>query len=435
MNPASNEKMPGVFQNRNFVLVFLGALVSNIGAMLYSFAVSYYILEITGNNAFLQGLYLGLIGILFIVVSPFGGAISDRLDKAKIMYGCDYAKGAVILAATLILLANRGNDSLALVVLFVAGAAGNIIGAVFSPASSSILPRIVRADQLQQANSYFSMLQSVQTIAGILLAGVLYAALPVTTIFFIVGGCYVASAISEMFIRYDHTPHGGPITVRSTLEDIGEGVKYLWGQKALLALGVAILFINFFTSPLISNFLPYFIVTDVAPREYMFRELVSPEMWQSIFTVFFGVGGLLGGMVISRMKQRERCYPMVRGGLLADLVLLLGLLAGYIAFVVLGGGINPFLIILCALHFLIGVTMIFINIPVNTSVQLLTDKRMLGKVNSVITVFSQGLIPLASMLAGAVLDTLGSTWLLGISVAGFLTITLLFSLNKDARAV
>ena len=46
-------KNSGLFSNRNFCLVFLGALVSELGALLYSFAVSFYILEISGNNAFL----------------------------------------------------------------------------------------------------------------------------------------------------------------------------------------------------------------------------------------------------------------------------------------------------------------------------------------------------------------------------------------------
>ena len=51
-------KGKNVFTNRNFRLVFFGALVSELGAVLYSFAVSFYILEISENNAFLQGLYL-----------------------------------------------------------------------------------------------------------------------------------------------------------------------------------------------------------------------------------------------------------------------------------------------------------------------------------------------------------------------------------------
>ena len=59
-----------VFRNRNFRLVFLGALVSELGALLYSFAVSFYILQISGNSAFLQGLYLALCGAAMLVFTP-----------------------------------------------------------------------------------------------------------------------------------------------------------------------------------------------------------------------------------------------------------------------------------------------------------------------------------------------------------------------------
>ena len=90
------EKKQNVFRNRNFRLVFLGALVSELGSILYSFAVSFYILDISGNNAFLQGLYLALCGVAMLVFTPVGGVMGDRFNKAKIMYLCDYLKGGII---------------------------------------------------------------------------------------------------------------------------------------------------------------------------------------------------------------------------------------------------------------------------------------------------------------------------------------------------
>ena len=40
----SRTKHDNVFCSRNYRLVFFGALVSELGALLYNFAVSYYIL-------------------------------------------------------------------------------------------------------------------------------------------------------------------------------------------------------------------------------------------------------------------------------------------------------------------------------------------------------------------------------------------------------
>ncbi len=54
---------------------------------MYSIAVRIYILEISGNNDILQGLYLGLCGVAMLVFTPVGGVLGDRKNKAKIMYG------------------------------------------------------------------------------------------------------------------------------------------------------------------------------------------------------------------------------------------------------------------------------------------------------------------------------------------------------------
>ena len=67
------KKALNVFANRNYRLVFFGALVSELGALLYSFAVGFYILEISGNNAFLQGLYLALCGVIFFLLVLYVG--------------------------------------------------------------------------------------------------------------------------------------------------------------------------------------------------------------------------------------------------------------------------------------------------------------------------------------------------------------------------
>ena len=166
-------KRKNVFQNKNFTLVFLGALVSNIASLFYSFAVSFYILKITGNNAFIQGLYLATGGIVFCVVTLFGGVISDRFNKAKIMYICDYLKGFTIIAFTLLLMFVIKSTTGKVVALFVVAVISNAIAGIFSPASAALLPQIVEEDSYQQAQSYFSILNSFQSIVGVIIAGVL----------------------------------------------------------------------------------------------------------------------------------------------------------------------------------------------------------------------------------------------------------------------
>ena len=174
---AQPEKLKNVFRYKNFTLAFLGALVSNLGNTLYTFAVSFYILALTGNNAFIQGLYLATGGIVYVLVTLFGGVISDRFHKGKIMFICDYAKGGMLIAFTLLLTLVIKDASAKVAILFVIAVIGNIIAAIFSPAAASLLPHIVPEKSYQQGQSYYSLMQSSLGVLGIILAAVLYCVL------------------------------------------------------------------------------------------------------------------------------------------------------------------------------------------------------------------------------------------------------------------
>lgn len=426
---SDNQKKDNVFQNRNFRLVFLGALVSELGAILYSFAVSFYILEISGNNAFLQGLYLGLCGAAMLVFTPVGGVLGDRKNKAKIMYGCDYLKGGVIILATVLILVFP-EPRAHIVILFVLGIFGNAVSGVFNPAAGALFPHIVEESRLQQANSYFTMKSSLESILGVILAGILYAALPIHVLFFFVGICFVASGISEMLIRYDFVPSEEPLTLRLALHDMGDGVTYLKTKKAILALLASVLFINFFFAPVTGNFLPYFIKTDLASApHYLFDNVLKPELWSSVFSVCIGLSSVLGAAILSGRPQADKCGRKVSRLLCYVAVLIIGLTFCYAVFVDRGARINAFLIAFSLGCAMIGFLISCINIPVTTAIMRIVDKDKLSKVNSLTGIGSQGMIPLASVLAGVILNAFGSTVLLAFCSLGFTVtaISLLFS--------
>lgn len=424
-----------VFLNRNYRLVFFGALVSELGAMLYSFAVSFYILELSGNNAFLQGLYLALCGVVYVVFTPVGGVLGDRFNKAKIMYICDYVKGGVIALATLLLVLFQAREA-RIAVLFAAGILGNAVSGIFSPASSALPPHIVEQDQLQQANAYFSVKNSLQTILGVVLAGILYAALPVPILFAIVAACYVLSGVSEMFIRYAHDAAKERLTIRLALADMREGLDYLKGQKAIMMLMAAILFINFFFAPVSGNFIPYFVKTDVAGApSYLFDSFLTPELWSAVVTMLIGVSSLVGAVILSARKQEEKCGPRMTLWLCVLAAVMLLLTAGYWLLVDRGVSLNIYLLLFCLGTLLVGFLLPLINIPFNTVLMRIIAKDKLSKVSSIINVLSQGLTPIAAVLAGVILQSFGSTFLLLICSVGFAATALFLLFKKEAREI
>ena len=430
-----NNDTRNVFFNRNYRLVFFGALVSELGAILYSFAVSFYILEITDNNAFLQGLYLALCGGMLLLATPIGGVLGDRFSKAKIMFLCDYMKGGIIVLATVLMLLFRSSDA-HILILFAVGILGNAVSGVFSPAAGALLPHIVAEDKLQQANAYFSIKSSLQSILGVVLAGILYATLPIHLLFFLVGVCYILSGVSEMFIRYDHKPSEERLTIRLALADMGDGFRYLKTQKALMALMAAILFINFFFSPIGGNFLPYFVKTDVAAAPgYLFDRVLTPELWSSVCSVMIGISSLLAAAILSARPQEDKCgrKVAVRLGYIAMVMILLTV--GYWLLVDRGLSLNGFLVLLCVGSLLIGFLVVMINVPTSTVLMRVVDRDKLSKVSSIVSIVSQGLTPISSVLAGSVLQYLGSTPLLLVCSLGFTATALFLLFNKQVRNI
>lgn len=425
------EKPKNVFKYPNFTLAFLGALVSNLGNTLYSFAVSFYILALTGNNAFIQGLYLAVSGIVYVAVILFGGVISDRFHKGKIMFICDYAKGGMLIGLTLLLMLVIKDANAKVAILFVIAVISNVIAAIFSPAASSLLPHIVPERSFQQGQSYYSLMQSSLGILGVILAAVLYSVLDIHILFFIVGGCYVLSGVSEMFIKYNHQKKEDKLTVRTVFSDIGIGVKYIFGIKPLLYLLLCMLFINFFFSPITSNFVPYFIATDVASSpDYLLKGILTPEMWSSVFSVAIALGMIIASIVLSAKKPKESIIKGLRiSFLIFDAILTLMT----VFFVVFTNGaldLNAILIIFTVSSLALGLTIITINIPTTTRVMTIVDKDKLGKVSSVIDVGAQGLVPLANFIAGLIISGLGANWLLIFSTSGFVLITIMVMANR-----
>ena len=424
-----------VFRNKNYTLVFLGALVSNVASLFYSFAVSFYILKITDNNAFIQGLYLAVGGVVYCVVTLFGGVISDRFNKAKIMYICDYIKGITILAFIFLLMFAIKSVTAKVVALFVVTVIGNGIAGIFSPASTALLPIIVEEDMYQQAQSYFSILNSFQSIVGVILAGVLYTLIPINVLFLIVGICYLGSAVSEMFIKYEseYEKRDEKLTFKAVMGDIKEGFKYVVTIKALLALMICILFINFFFSPIFDNFVPYFIATDIASSNYMFKESMAPEMWNSFFSVAIGIGSLVMGIILSNAEQKEKNNPMIRWSMMAVSVVTAFMALFYILFRNGIIGINALLIISMVLILMIGVLLVLINVPATTAIMKIVDKDKMGKVTSVSSIGSQGLIPIAMFLGGVTITYIGSAGLLIVCAGGLFLTSIILFVNKHIR--
>lgn len=407
-----------VLKNRDYLLLFIGSVVSNLGTQIFNFALSLYIYVVTDENAAIAGLFLATGGLVYVILSPFGGAIVDRLDKVRVVYLTDYVRGIAVLLAGIALFTDISQTVL-LIILFAVTIILGINGALFNPAASALPPHILEENQLQQASSLSSGMFALYGIVGAALGGLLYGTVAIEYIFLINGLSFILSGFSEMFIRTktleDDDMH--VITMRSVMIDIKEGVHYVLALKPIFWLVVIASMLNFFTTPLIVNGMPYLfeVVLDV------------DAIYLSILMATFPLGIIITSIVLASVKQKERVSPLINRGMFgmafAMVFSVVGvqlLLADEISFL-------WYMMITGASFFVAGLFNGYVNIPFNVAIMKVVDKNKLGRVSTIIGLISNGLSPIAIAIGGVVIQSFGLISLFyGASIAMILTAILAY---------
>ncbi len=427
-----------VFKNKNFTLLFFGVLVSNVAHILFNFVISLYVLriakEVYGDiyAPLVQGIYLGVAGIVLVLFMPFGGVLADRINKVKIMYFTDFIRGFTIIVTGLIIFMEP-SAFIKLIALFIMNFILGVNSAFFNPASGSLLKFIVKESELPQASSYLHGSMNLQNILGLVLGGIMFSIFNVYVIFLINGIGYLISAITEIFIRYECNTKGED-QKNGILSEISSGVKYLYNYKPMFKLVIMALAINFFTVPILNNGYPYFIEYGLNEEvTYLFSSLLTVENWYSIILVSFSVSGIIMALILSNRKRKDNYGKdlatsiMVFAGIMVVLSMLM------ILYFLRLLDVNILLILLVLINLLVGIASTSFNIPVQIIMQHKVDPDQLGKVISVSGVLSQALIPFASMIAGLIISKISIISLYVFCSIGMIVVAISYYSGKSYR--
>jgi acyl-[acyl-carrier-protein]-phospholipid O-acyltransferase/long-chain-fatty-acid--[acyl-carrier-protein] ligase len=168
------DELPPLARDRSFwgmtVTQFLGAFNDNLFKQLVLLMCVDLATEDRSQN--LQGVAMIIFSAPFILFSGFGGFLSDRTMKRKIIIWCKVAEIAIMLMGLLAFLSNSWPALF--VVLFLMGTQS----AFFGPAKYGILPEMVREHDLPRANGVILMTTFLAIIFGFALAGEIKEAFP-----------------------------------------------------------------------------------------------------------------------------------------------------------------------------------------------------------------------------------------------------------------
>jgi MFS family permease len=194
-SPASRwrpRKMPrnGVLANRDFRLLFVGRSVSLLGDGAFLVALAWQAYTISNAPSALALLGIAMT-VPLIALLLFGGVVSDRHSRRRVMLLADVMRA--VLLALLAALAISGTLHLWQMMVLVALYGG--AQAFFDPASDAILPELLPAWQLGQANALEQVVRPLALrLAGPAVGGVLVGVLGPGSAFLADGATFLASA-------------------------------------------------------------------------------------------------------------------------------------------------------------------------------------------------------------------------------------------------
>ncbi|HTX31463.1 MAG TPA: MFS transporter [Solirubrobacteraceae bacterium] len=214
-----------VRESRDYRLLFIGQIVSNIGTQAALVALPYQIFVLT-HSAVLVGL-LGAFELgPMIVVSLLGGALADRLDRRMLLA---IAQLAVITAAGALAAAALVGKPPVLLVLVLGGllAGGAALDGV---TRTAIIPNVLGPERLRTGLALNFGIYQVTGIIGPAIGGLLISATSVGVTYIVDAASCLAMLVAALAIapqppvQADHPP---------VLSSIAEGLRFVRSNRAL----------------------------------------------------------------------------------------------------------------------------------------------------------------------------------------------------------
>lgn len=388
-------------RQRDFRLLFAGRTVSFAGTAMANIALAFAVLSLGGDASDL-GLVLALATLPAVGFLLVGGILADRLPRHHLMVGANVASGTVQALVALLLLTGQAE----IWHLAVAGLVRTVAQSFFWPAQQAIVPQVVPAAQLQQANALLRTTLNSAQIGGAAAGGAIVALAGPGWAIAVDAASYFAAAVLLMAMRV------GPPVAEAT-EPFVRAFRVGWREFAsrtwvwVVVIGFAL--VNGAESAALNVLGP--IVAE--------RSLGGAAVWGLVLAAS-GVGLVLGAIIALRYRPT---HP-IRVGILATfpLALPVALLAIEAPWPLIALGI---------LVASMGIELF--GVLWDTSLQAHVPNDVLSRVAAWDAVGSIVLMPVAYVVVGPIASAFGLPTTLWGCATLILVATALQLLSREAR--
>ncbi|WP_211747496.1 MFS transporter [Paenibacillus sp. Marseille-Q4541] len=402
-----------LFMNRNFMLMFFGRLVTNVGDSIYAVAAMWLVSELGGST-----FYTGLAGFLSLIprfIQFFSGPIIDRISIRYLLINTQLIQAILLLVIPVASYFGQLHVTLVLIISPLI----SVFNTLIYPAQMSSLPSFVNKKDLTKANSYFTFAgQGIDTFCNAI-SGVLIVMIGAVSIYLLDSVLFMISAILFSFLRIPKHVQQSEPSNKAKKEKIS---AILHRYKIELLEGIHILLGKSFSRLLWGMILINFVGGATFVVLPAFSKLHGgPEMYGYLL-MGQAMGSMLGALIAPLLKLEK--YGM-------------GLIYG-IAFSISGilwtlSVFSPNIWIMIFIYGLSWVPGGVTNILINTYIQKGIPEHLLGRVFSASYSLSGIAAPLGSLCGGILGEFFGSEVIIGFSGLSVLLIGFYWLIDKTTR--
>ncbi|RKR90907.1 putative MFS family arabinose efflux permease [Micromonospora pisi] len=388
---------PSLWRSRNFLLLWGGQTVSELGTRISHVAVPVVAADALGASIFQVSLLTFLAWLPYLLFSLPAGALADRVDQRKLMILCDLGRMALMLSLPLVAIAGR----LTLTFLYVVVGLSGVLTVGFTVAYRSRFPRLVEADQLVDGNAKLVLSQDAAELVGPTIGGVLIGLVGAARTFFGNAIAFLVSAVTLWLIRETPEQRATPASSRDRVSPrtaMTEGLAFVRRQPILLKILACTTTSNFFV-----------MASGSIEVTFMLRELHASSVMVGLVFSVSAIGGLTLGIFANRLTNRIGTARVIWVAMAAPgpLYLLMPLAQPGWGVLLYGVGLAAFS----------GNAVLF-NIAAMSYRQRITPPEILGRVNATFLWICYGVIPLGALVGGTLGSQLGLRTALWICVLG-----------------
>ena len=375
--------------HKNFSLLIAGQASSLFGNCILDFALSMYVLEITGSATIFAS-FLAVAMLPTILLSPLGGVIADRANKRNIMVILDFATGITILISAMMI--DRANN---LVIICITLIIQSILGAFETPTVQACVPQMQKGDNIVRGNAIVNQINAISTFVAPFIGSLLYTTFGLKPVMFAGVFCFLLTAFLDCFIKLDYKPEKSSCGIFQIVKgDLIDSTRFICRERpAIFKTLILTAIISFFVQGVALVGLPYIVRTVLGLNANYYGAMESMLGFTGI------LGSIIAGLIVEKFKIRKLYLTL--------LIIAIPLLpCGIIFLFVQNIQINYAILLLS--FAIIQISACVFSVFALSIIQQLTPDNMTGKVMAYTATFSLCTQPLGQIIFGILFDGFSS---------------------------